>query len=92
MAEDDHRPNLLRYSTTGIEFIGIFGLMLTGGILLDRWLKTGAVFTFWCGLIGFGYALRRLLIQARKAREYRDRPGRRQDEQAHADSARRGED
>ena len=67
MAKVNQRRNPLRATTAGIEFIGTFGLLLAGGYALDRLLNITPALTIWGGVIGFIYALRRLLKQAKKA-------------------------
>jgi F0F1-type ATP synthase assembly protein I len=66
---DGRRRNPLRLSTAGVEFIGTFALLLAGGYLLDswlgRWITTRPAFTIWGGVIGFAFALYRLVKQAK---------------------------
>lgn len=67
------RNRLLRYSTVGLEFTATFALMFGAGLLLDRWLATTPGWSLLGGAIGFGVALRRLLLQGRRMdREARD--------------------
>lgn len=60
-------PDSGKYLTLGIEFIVVFGTFLAAGILLDRYAKTGVVFTLIGMVVGFGGAMYRML---RVSREY----------------------
>ncbi len=78
MRDGKRRLNPLRLSTAGVEFIGTFGLLLGGGYLLDRWLDqwvtTRPALTIWGGVIGFAFALHRLVKQAKAgAKDSEDR-------------------
>ena len=67
----DRRPDLLRYSTAGIQFIATFGVFLGGGLWLDFRLDTLPGFTLLLGAVGFGLALWRLVRRGQEAREDR---------------------
>ena len=60
----------MRFSTAGIEFIFVFGLMLAVGFALDKWLGLLPVLTVWGGVIGFFAGLYRLLKQAGQAGDF----------------------
>lgn len=68
MSEPKERPNLLRYSSAGVEFICTFGLMLGAGILLDRHMDTRVGWTLLGGVVGFFAGLYRLVKQAQEIR------------------------
>lgn len=75
MTKGDPGRNSLRLMTAGVEFIGIFGMFLAIGILLDRWLGTmdrGAPFTVWGGVLGFAGAMRHLLRQVKSSTRKRE--------------------
>jgi F0F1-type ATP synthase assembly protein I len=55
----------MRFTTAGLEFVVILCLLTGGGVLLDRWLETKAVFTVLGAACGFGLATFRLVLQAR---------------------------
>jgi F0F1-type ATP synthase assembly protein I len=59
--ENDGRPNLWRYASAGMEFIITFGLLLGGGLMLDRWLKSLPAFTLVGALAGFAGGMMRLI-------------------------------
>ena len=84
MSEPKERPNLLRYSSAGVEFICTFGLMLGAGILLDRRMGTRVGWTLLGGVAGFFAGLYRLVKQAQEIRskvsKQDDRTGRRRPE------------
>lgn len=66
------RPNPLRLSTAGVEFIIIFGALLAGGYLLDSWTGWSPAGTVWGAMLGFAAAMYRLLKQAQAAKHYTD--------------------
>ena len=65
MPQDEGRPNLWRYASAGMEFIITFGLLLAGGLLLDRWLKTLPAFTLVGAVAGFAGGMVRLVKTGR---------------------------
>lgn len=68
MPDNEARPNLLRYSSAGVEFILLFGVMVGAGVLLDRRMDTLPGWTVTGAVVGFFAALRRLVKQAREIR------------------------
>ena len=60
------RPEQLRCLTAGMEFAVTFGLLLGGGLLLDRRLSTSPAFTLAGAAVGFFAALYRLVRQVRR--------------------------
>jgi F0F1-type ATP synthase assembly protein I len=57
---------LLRYSSVGMEFILTVGLLLAGGVWLDRRLGSMPAFTLVGVILGFAVALTRLVREGRK--------------------------
>ena len=78
MPENDSSwQKMMKYLSAGTEFIVIFGLLLWGGLLLDRRLGTLPVFTLIGSIAGFVLGLYRLIKEARQAQkdfEKKDRP------------------
>ncbi|HUS47998.1 MAG TPA: AtpZ/AtpI family protein [Phycisphaerae bacterium] len=66
MPRSDERPNLLRYSAAGLEFIITFGVMLIVGLLLDRHLGSRPAFTIAGSVAGFACGLYRLVTLGRR--------------------------
>jgi F0F1-type ATP synthase assembly protein I len=69
MLPSNRRPDVVRYTTAGIEFTLTFGLPLAGGLWLDRRLNTIPGFSLLGGAVGFAVGLYRLLRQARRLRD-----------------------
>ena len=60
---------LIRYATAGIEFILTFGLVLLGGLMLDRAAGSTPAFTLLGAAAGFAGGLYRLVRRARQLRQ-----------------------
>jgi len=80
MSDKSQPPNLWQYASAGIEFIVTFGVLLGGGLLLDRWLGSMPAFTLVGALAGFAGGLLRLVragrrVQGRPTDEGKDGDG-----------------
>jgi F0F1-type ATP synthase assembly protein I len=80
MAKEPRRQDWMRLATAGTEFTVILCAMVGGGVLLDRWAGTQAVFTILGAFFGFAAATARLVMQARafgrkEGKAPEDRPG-----------------
>ena len=72
MSDLSDRHNLLRFTSAGIEFIAIFGLMLAGGMWLDSRYDTSPGYALTGAVWGFAGGLYRLIRQAKVVqRDYR---------------------
>lgn len=68
------QPGLMRYASAGAEFIVTFGLVMAAGVVLDKWLGKGPLFTLIGAALGFAGATYRLVRQARAiGKEMQDR-------------------
>ena len=76
MTQDQRRQDMMRLAmTAGTEFIITIGLLIGGGLLLDRWLDTRIWFTLLGAVLGFAGALYRLVRQAKAATRDDDKDG-----------------
>lgn len=62
-------PKMLKYASAGTEFVITFLGLLVGGIYLDRWAKTGVLFTLIGAAGGFALGMYRLVVQAMRAQK-----------------------
>ena len=72
MIDKSKRNILLRYSSVGMEFILTIGLLLAGGVWLDRRLGSMPAFTLAGVALGFVVALVRLIREARQLQRRED--------------------
>jgi F0F1-type ATP synthase assembly protein I len=68
MAGRTNPPNLLRYSTVGIEFIAAFGIGVAVGAYADYRTGGGRTWTLVGAAVGFAAGLYRLISVARQYR------------------------
>jgi F0F1-type ATP synthase assembly protein I len=69
MSEKTSSSRLIRHTSAGIQFIGLFLLMLGGGYWLDCHQGTGPGFTAIGGVLGFFASLYRLYRQGHAVME-----------------------
>jgi F0F1-type ATP synthase assembly protein I len=77
MDDPSQWQKMMRYASTGTEFIVTFGLLLLGGVLLDRHYHTEPLCTLIGMLAGFGLGLYRMIGDYRRQerRADKDRQG-----------------
>ena len=76
MPEQPQLQKAFRYAAIGAELVLFFGLLLAGGIWLDRKLQTQPAFSLVGAAAGFGLGLYKMIVDLRREerKSRNDRP------------------